>query len=101
MTSLDDQTQIGRERTAVTSAGSLLVRVRSGHIVGKLARALEHFALVVRTILVLNLLRHGLDLVDGVRDADKIAPGNAVQRMAGGANFTVDLVSSPNATKDA
>ena len=97
MTSLDDQTQVGRERTAVTSAGSLLVRVRSGHIVGELARALEHFALVVRTILVLNLLRHGLDLVDGVRDTDKIAPGNAVERVAGSANLAVHLVSSPNA----
>jgi hypothetical protein len=54
------------------------------------SRALEHLALVVGTVLVLKLLGKGLDLVDGVRDTNKVTPGNAVERVAGGADLTVD-----------
>ena len=97
MTSLDDQTQVGRERTLVAGTRGLLVRVGSGHVVGKLTGALEHLALVIGAVLVLNLLGHGLGLVDGVGDTNQIAPGNTVQRVTGRANLAVHLVSSPNA----
>ena len=97
MTSLDDQTQVRGKSTTVASTSSLLVGVGSGHVVGELARAHEHLALVVGPILVLDLLGHRLRLVYGVGDTDEIAPGNAVKGVACRADLAVDLVASPDA----
>lgn len=81
----------------VRSTGSLLVGVRRGHVIRELARALEHLAFVVGTIGVLDLLGHRLDLIRGVRDTDQITPGDAVERVARGADLLVDEVTSPDA----
>ena len=97
MTSLDNEGKIRGERAAVTRARSLLVGVGRGHVVGQLARALEHLALVVGAVGVLDLLGHRLDLIYGVRHTDKIAPGNAVERVASSADLTVNLVPPPDA----
>ena len=97
MAGLDDQTQVRRECTTVASTSGLLVGVRGGHVVSELARALEHLALVVRAVLVLDLLGQGLDLVSGVRYTYEVAPGDAVKRVTRSADFTVDLVSAANA----
>jgi len=94
---LDDQTKVGRKRALVRGTGSLLVGVRRGHVIRELARALEHLALVIGTVGVLDLLRQHLDLIRGVRDTDQITPGNAVERVARGADLLVDEVTSPDA----
>lgn len=66
MASLDNQAQVGGKSTSVGSACGFLVRVRWWHVVRELSRSLEHLALVVRAIGVLNLLGHGLYFVYGV-----------------------------------
>ena len=86
--------QVGREHTAITGMCSLPVGVRGMHVVGGLSREQEHLVLGVRAILVLNL---GLALTSSAENTDKIALGNAVERVAGGANLAVDLAPSPNA----
>lgn len=77
----------------------LIIRIRRGHIIRQLSRPLKHLPLVVRSILVLDLFRHRLDLVDGVGDADEVSPGDSVERVASGADFAVDLVASADATQ--
>lgn len=95
--SLDDQAKVGRKSALVRGTGSLLVGVRWGHVIRELARALEHLALVVGAIGVLDLLCQRLDLIRGVRNTDQITPGNAVERVARGADLLVDEVTSPDA----
>ncbi len=97
MASLDDQTEVGRESPSVAGTCGLFIRVRRGHVVGELSWTLEHLALIVRAVGVLDLLSHGLALVGRVGDADEIAPGDAVEGMARGADLAVDLVSTANA----
>jgi len=92
--SLGHERQVGREGTGVAGTGGLLVGVRARHVVGELARALEHRALRVGAVLVLDLLGHRLGLVDRVRDADQVAPRDAVERVAGRAHLAVDLVAT-------
>ena len=81
----------------VRSTGSLLVGVRRGHVIRELARALEHLAVVIGAVGVLDLLCHRLDLICGVRNTDQITPGDAVERVARGADLLVDKVTSPDA----
>jgi hypothetical protein len=97
VTSLDNQREIGGKSTAVARTSSLFVGVRSGHVVGKLSGSLEHLAFRVGTVGVLDLFGHGACLVNGVGDTDQVTPGNTVERVAGGANFTIDLISSSDA----
>lgn len=97
MASFDDQTKVGGERALVGGTGSLFIGIRSRHVIRELARALEHLALVIGAVGVLDLLRQSLDLVRGVRDTDQITPGNAVERVARGADLLVDKVTSPDA----
>lgn len=56
VTSLDDQTQVRRERTTIACTSSLLVGVWGRQVVGKLAGASEHLAFIVGAILILDLL---------------------------------------------
>ena len=99
MTGLDHQAQVRRARTAVAGTSSLLIGVRSGHVVRELSGTLEHLSLVVRAVLVLDFLGHGLDFVDGVRDTYEIAPSDAVKRVACGADLTVDLVATADTVR--
>ena len=99
MTSFDNQAQVRRESTAVAGTSSLLIGVRRGEVVRELSWPLEHLSLVVGAILILDLLGHGLRLVHGVGDAHQVAPGNAVQGMAGGTDLAVDLVAAPDAAR--
>lgn len=59
-------------------------------IEGANSRSLEHFSLVIGSILVLDLLSHRLDLIDSVRDTDEVSPSDTVERVACGADLTVD-----------
>lgn len=97
MTSFDNQAEVRGKGTAIAGTSSLLIGVRRGEIVGELSWSLEHLSLVVGAILVLDLLGQGLHLIHSVGDADQVAPGNAVQRMAGGTDLTVYLVASADA----
>lgn len=94
MASLDDQTQVGRKGTSITSTSSLLIGIRGGHIVCKFTRALEHLTLAIRTILVFHFLSHHTRFIRSVRYTDKVTPCNAIKRMASRANFTVHLVAA-------
>lgn len=53
-------------------------------------RAVEELSLVVGSVLVLELGGHGLGLVGSVGNTDKVTPSDAVKRVAGSANLTVN-----------
>jgi hypothetical protein len=95
--SLDDQTKVGRKRALIRGTGSLLIGIRRGHVIRELAWALEHLALVIGTVCVLDFFCHRLDLIRGMGDTDQITPGNAVERVARSADLLVDEVTSPDA----
>ena len=97
MASLYNQTEVRREGAGVTGTSSLLIRVGRRHVVRELSWALEHLALVVGAVGVLDLLGHGLDLIGGVRDTDEVAPSDTVEGMAGRADLAVDLVAAADA----
>ena len=97
MASLDDQTKVGRERALIRGTGSFLIGIRRRHVIRELAWALEHLALVIRAICVLDFLCHRLDLIRRMGDTDQITPGNAVERVARSADLLVDEVTSPDA----
>jgi hypothetical protein len=91
VTGLGDERKIRGQGTIVGGAGSLVVLVGIGNVVGKLAGALLELALVVGLSVVLVLLGKSLGLVDGHHGTDKCAPWDTRQRVARGANLTVDL----------
>lgn len=97
MTSLDDQAQVRRKCTRISGPCSLLIRVRRRQIIGELSWPLEHLANVVWAVFILDLLGQSFHLVDGVRDADEVAPGNAVEGMASCTDFAIDLVAASDA----
>ena len=97
MTGLDDQAEVRREGALVGGTCSLIVGVRRRQVVRKLARALEHLALVIGSVGVFDFLCHCFGLIRGVGDTNKVTPGNAVKRMTGGADFLVHQVTSPDA----
>jgi hypothetical protein len=97
MSGLDDQAEVGRERTTVAGACGLLIGVRSGQVVGKLSRALEHLSVIVRSVGVFNFLSQNPCLVGGMRHANQVAPGNAVERVTSSANLAVDQEASTDA----
>lgn len=70
MTSFDNQTEVRGEGAAVAGTSSLLIGVRRGEVVRELSWSLEHLALVVWAILVLNLLGQSFYLIHSVGDAD-------------------------------
>jgi hypothetical protein len=88
---LGDERKIRGQGTVVGGAAGLVVLVRVGDVVGKLAGALLDLTLIVRLGVVLVLLGEGLGLVDGHHGADKCAPWDTGERVARGANLTVDL----------
>lgn len=94
---LGDQTEIGRKSTGVSGPGSLIVGIRSWHVIRKLSRPLEFLPFVIWTILIFDLLSHGLDLIHCVRNSNEITPGDSIEGMAGRADFAVDLVTSSDA----
>lgn len=73
---LGDQAEVGRVGPPVGEARGLLVGVRLGQVVGRLAGAAEHLALVVGPVLHLHLLRERLHLVLRVRHANQVAVRN-------------------------
>lgn len=88
---LGDERKIRGQGTVVGGAGGLVVLVRAGAVVGKLAGALLDLTLVVGLGVVLVLLGKGLGLVDGHHGADKCAPRDTLEGVARGADLTVDL----------
>jgi hypothetical protein len=99
MASLGHKGEVRRERTSVGGACSLFVRVRRRHVIRELSRPLEHLALIIRAVSVLDLLSHRPRLVGGVGDADEVTPGDAVERVARGADLAVDLVAATDAAR--
>lgn len=119
MTCFGDDREIRRERTAVGLArlGIVLVPVRRvwviesttrgitavddarwRKIVEGLARALEHFAVIVRFLVPhLELSRQLFHLGLGVNDVLEVAEGNPVHRVASRADLSVDFIAPPDA----
>jgi hypothetical protein len=91
VTGLGDERKIRGQSTVVGGAGSLVVLVGVGNVVGKLAGALLELTLIVGLSVVLVLLGKSLGLVDSHHGADKCAPWDTRERVARGANLTVDL----------
>jgi hypothetical protein len=91
VSSLGDERKIRGQSTVVGGTASLVVLVRVGNVVGKLAWALLDLTLIVGLGVVLVLLCKGLGLVDSHHGTDKCAPWDTGERVAGGANLTVDL----------
>jgi hypothetical protein len=100
MASFDNQAQVRGEGSSVSSPSGLLIGVWRWHVIRELSGALEHFALSVRPVGILNLLCHCPRLVSGVRDTDKVTPCDAVQRMASSAYLTVNLISSSDTARN-
>jgi len=96
VTSLDHEGKIRRKSTSVSSSSSFFVGVRCGHVIGKFTRTLEHGSLGIGTILVFDFFGHRLDFIDSVGNTDQVAPGDSVERVTSGANFSVNLVSTSN-----
>lgn len=57
---------------------------------------MEHLAVIIGAIGVLDLLGQCLCLICGVGDADQVAPRDTVERVARGADLLVDEVTSPD-----
>lgn len=100
MPGLADQAKVWGQGTGVSTPSGLLVGVGRGHVVGELAGALEHVAVTVGSVGVLDLLGHRLGLGDSVGDADEVAPGDAVEGVARRADFAVDLVAATDAARE-
>lgn len=88
---LGDERKIRGQGTVVGGTAGLVVLVRAGDVVGKLAGALLDLTLVVGLSVVLVLLGKGLGLVDGHHSTDKRAPRDALEGVARGADLAVDL----------
>jgi len=97
MSGLDDQAEVRRESTTVARTCGLLVRIRSREIVGELPWTLEHLAIVIRSVGVLDLFGHGTRFISSMRHPDQVAPGNTIERMASSTDLAVYLVTSTNA----
>jgi len=91
---LGHQREIGGQSTRIPGPGGLVIGIRRRHVIGQFPGPLEHFTLVVRSVLVLDLFGHPLDLVDGVGDTDEVSPGDPIERMTGRTDLPVDLVST-------
>jgi hypothetical protein len=94
VTGLDHEGQVRRQSTIVGSASSFVVLVGGGKVVGQLAGTLLDLAFVVRLGVVLVFFGEGLGFVDGEDCADKGAVGDSRERVAGGADFAVNLETS-------
>ena len=91
---LGDQRQVRRQRAAIGRARGLLVGEWRGEVVGRPAGPLEHFALIVRAVLDLVFGRECRRLrgrIAGTAGIGEIAERDIGQRVAGGADFLVDL----------
>ena len=95
---LHNQTEIGWEGTAISRPSRLLVRVGRGKAIGEPSWTHKHFAIVVGTVLYFNLAGFLFGLFGRVRDTDQVAVGDALETVAGGADFLVDLVTTSDAT---
>mmetsp|Transcript_20375 Transcript_20375/g.52631 ORF Transcript_20375/g.52631 Transcript_20375/m.52631 type:complete len:278 (+) Transcript_20375:294-1127(+) len=93
---LDDEREIRGIGASVGVPRRLLVGIGRWQIVGQLARALEHLALVVRAVHNIDLLRQRLHLVLRVAHVDEVAECDAVERVARGADLCVHLVPAPD-----
>lgn len=93
---LNDQAQIGREGTAIRSSRSFLIGIRRWQVIAQFTRSLEVIPLIVGSIGILDFFGKSTSLVGGVRDTDKVTPGDPVERVAGGADFTVHLETPSN-----
>mmetsp|Transcript_3413 Transcript_3413/g.12626 ORF Transcript_3413/g.12626 Transcript_3413/m.12626 type:complete len:217 (-) Transcript_3413:283-933(-) len=87
-----DQGQVGRVRAVVRVTRAFFVRVGRGELIRKLARPVEHLAGVVGAVHDLDLFRHQLDLVLGVRHPHQVSVRHQVQAVARGAHLLVHLV---------
>lgn len=97
MSSLDDQAEVRRKGTTVTSASGLLIWIWTGQIVGKFSRALEHLAIVVGTVGIFDFLCQRSCLFDGMGDTDQVAPGNAVEGVTSSTHLAIDLETTADA----
>ena len=84
---LGDEAQVGRVGAAVGVAGVGFVHVGGRELVGQLAGALKHLALVVGAVWDLDLCGHGLGLVLAVADAHEVAVVDEVDAVAGSAHL--------------
>src|SRR5690606_19945149 len=88
---LGDQRKVRRSRTVVCRSSRSRVRVWRREVVGRKRLAGEHFAIRVRAVLHFIFSGKRLDLFRRVTEAFQRAEGDQVHRMAGRADFLVDL----------
>lgn len=91
MPGLDHQAQIGWQSPIIGCSGSFVVFVGWEHVIAQFAGSLFNLAFVVRIGVVFVFLGHGFHFVDGVKGADKGSVRHAIERVAGGTDFAVDL----------
>mmetsp|Transcript_28077 Transcript_28077/g.65611 ORF Transcript_28077/g.65611 Transcript_28077/m.65611 type:complete len:244 (-) Transcript_28077:8-739(-) len=86
--------QIGWESSAIGSGALLVVLVRGRHFIIGFGRSLKHFTFLVRTVHNHAFFGQGSDFFFGVSDTGQLTPTDKLQRVTGGANFTVHLEST-------
>mmetsp|Transcript_16469 Transcript_16469/g.45930 ORF Transcript_16469/g.45930 Transcript_16469/m.45930 type:complete len:211 (+) Transcript_16469:258-890(+) len=91
---LCDEAEVRRVGAAIGVARMGLVHVGGGQLVGQLAGALKHLALVVGPVGDLDLGRHGLGFLLSVAHTHQVAVVHQVQAVAGGADLSVDLMAT-------
>lgn len=91
---LDNEGKIRRQSTVVGGTSGLIVLVRAGKVVGELSGALLNLALIVGLSVVLVLFGEDLGLIDSHEATDNTSVGDTLERVARGADFTVDLETS-------
>lgn len=92
----DNQAEIRGDGTAVGKGGSLLVGVRRRKAIKQLTRALEHLTLLIGAISDLDGASNSLGLLLSVRHTDQLTVRTVLQRVASGANLTVNLETTTN-----
>lgn len=99
VTSLDDQAEIRGQSTTIGSTSGLLVLISGWDIIGELSRAFLDFTLIIGFSVVLVFFGEGSHLISGVRDTNERTPWHTGQRVAAGADLTVDLETTAKAAR--
>jgi len=88
---LSHEGEVWWEGAAVGEASSHIVWVWRHEVVRELGRTVEHLTFVIRTVGDLDILAHGADLILTVAVVNKVAVGEEVHAVAGGADIGVNL----------
>src|SRR5579859_3240086 len=95
MSSFHHQGKIRWKSACIPTSRGILIGIWVWHVIGQFSWSSDYIAVVIGFfVVVFDFFGHGFDFVDGMSDADEIAPGNAVEGVTGRANFLIYLETS-------